>query len=497
MKNRVRNDRRVSSSDSNDNDDQHQHQPHATTSSLMNHHGREETVFSVRDAERSFVERDFRQALHISNQILRDAYGKQPSASASTTSSTSTSTAANPDGCQQLSTPVCFQFDPSHSNRMLRVDLSSKSSPTDQAATIALQSWYEIITKQNKPLDDKHPNKHPNKHQHHQRDGLEYLRPFLDHYQLHPMPLEVMVIFLQFCQTHNHHHQHLPEATAITLELLIYRFQKKKDTNDADDTAAPTPTRVDESWNDTSYGELLENLLTSLLPRFDDQDVVRYHLQKLLQRRTDTDTDTDIAFPPSLESLSIITSSSPNLNLQTMNAILSLLQQELSPTQNSGGDDDGDGDDKLSTWSTTYIERSKKFLQDAILDREKGDVVTSRDLVSSAKQVSESESDSEPNPSAVTVSSRQPHTEGTRRSLSTNHTRLGRRQWNSAVVMLTSWTQKLVDHPNRWQYRGKLAFSLAMMLLAWRKKQRVKRISKGIATLLLSPVAELVEALSP
>jgi hypothetical protein len=272
--------------------------------------------------------------------------------------------------------------------------------------------------------------------------GLDYLRPFLDHYQLYPMPLEVMVIFLQFCQIQHH----APEATAITLELLIHRFQ-----NDG---------RVDESWND-SYGEIFENLLTCLLPRFDD-DFVRYHLQRLLQR-------TDTAFPPSLESISINSSQKPNL--QTMNAILSLLL-ELPLTQ----DEDKD---LFSRWST-YIESSKNFLQDAI-DREKG-AATSLDSVSSAKV-----SESEPSPSAVTASSRQP--QETRRLWANTE-----RQWYTVVA---SWKQMLVDDPNRWKYRGKLAFSLAMMLLAWRKKRRLARISRGIATLLLSPVSELVEALVP
>ena len=393
-KNRARKDRRVAEQ--------------ATES--LHHHDRVEAVFSVRDAECSFVERDFRQALHISNQILRDDYGK-PSTS-------------DPDVCQQLSTRVCFQFDPSHSNRTLRVDLGSKPSPTDQAATIALQSWYEI-TKQKKPLDQ----------------GLDHLRPFLDHYQLHPMPLDVMIIFLQFCQTHHH----VAEATAITLEVLIHRFQ-----NDGPG---------DESWND-SYGELFENLLTCLLPRFDDHDFVRYHLQGLLQR-------TDTAFPPSLESLSIPSSQKPNL--QTMNAILSLLQ-DLPPTQDK---DKG----KLSRWST-YIESSKNFLQDAI-DREKG-AATSLDSVSSTKV-----SEPEPSPSTVTTSSRQLQET---RSLWENT----RRQWYAVVA---SWTQTLVDHPQKWEYRGKLAFSLAIILLAWRKKRRLARMSKGFATLLLSPVSELVEAL--
>jgi hypothetical protein len=374
----------------------------------LHHNDRVEAVFSVRDAQRSFVERDFRQALHISNQILRDDYGK-PST-------------ADPDGCQQLSTRVCFQFDPSHANRTLRVDLCSKPSPTDQAATIALQSWYEI-TKQKKPLDQ----------------GLDFLRPFLDHYQLHPMPLEVMVIFLQFCQTHHH----VPEATAITLELLIYRFQ-----NDV---------RGDESWND-SYGEIFENLLTCLLPRFDDQDFVRYHLHGLLER-------TDTAFPPSLESLFISSSQKPNL--QTMNAILVLLQELPAPQDEDKG--------KFSRWST-YIESSKNILQHAI-DREK-----SQDSVSSAKA-----SESEPSPSAVTTSSYQP--QGTRSFWANT-----RRRWYAVVA---SWTQTLVDDPNKWEYRGKVAFSIAIMLLAWRKKRHLARISKGIATILLSPVSELVEALAP
>ena len=395
-KNRARKDRRVAEQ--------------ATAS--LDHHDRVEAVFSVRDAERSFIERDFRQALHISNQILRDDFGK-PSTS-------------DPDVCQQLSTRVCFQFDPSHSNRTLRVDLGSKPSPTDQAAAIALQSWYEI-TKQKKPLDQ----------------GLDHLRPFLDHYQLHPMPLDVMIIFLQFCQAHHH----VAEATAITLELLIYRFH-----NDG---------RIDESWND-SYGELFENLLTCLLPRFDDHDFVRYHLQGLFQR-------TDTAFPPSLESLSISLSQTPNL--QTMNAILSLLQ-ELPPTQD-------ENKDKFSRWST-YIESSKNFLQDAI-EREKS-AATSLDSASSTKA-----SDSEPSPSTVTASSRQP--QGTRSLWAAT-----RRQWYAVVA---SWTRTLVDDPHKWEYRGTLAFSLAMMLLAWRKKRRLARISKGMATLLLSPVSELVEALVP
>ena len=81
------------------------------------------------------------------------------------------------------------------------------------------------------------------------------------------------------------------------MELLIYRFL-----NDG---------RVDESLND-SYGDLFENLLTCLFPRFDDPEFVRYHLQGLLQR-------TDTAFPLSLESLLI--TASQNQNLQTMNEI--------------------------------------------------------------------------------------------------------------------------------------------------------------------------------
>jgi hypothetical protein len=424
-KNRARKDRRVAGEQ-------------ATTTSLQHHHDRVEAcVFSVRDAERSFVKGDFRQALHISNQILRDEYGKP-----------SSKTTTADDGCQQLSTRVCFQFDPSHSNRTFRVDLCSKSSPTDSAANIALQSWYEI-TKQQKSSN-------------HQA-GLEYLRPFLDHYQLYPMPLEVMVIFLQFCQTHHH----IREATAMTLELLIYRFQKDGGRVDVDD----------ESVNDSSYGEMFENLLTFLFARFDDQDFVRYHLQGLLQR-------TDTAFPPSLESISIHSSQEPNL--QTMIAILSLLQEvPSSPTQ------DEDKDNKfISRWST-YIENSKTFLQDAIDSISKKGAATSLDSVSSTN-VSESEP---PSSSAVTTTSSRQQPQGINRSFFLWANTTGR-QW---YTILTSWTQLLLmdEHPQKWEYRGKLAFSLAIMLLAWRKKRRLARISQGMAAFLLSPVSELVEALTP
>lgn len=45
-------------------------------------------------------------------------------------------------------------------------------------------------------------------------------------------------------------------------------------------------------------------------------------------------------------------------------------------------------------------------------------------------------------------------------------------------------------------WKGKLAFSILMALLAWRQKRRLARLTKGMVATLLSPISELVEALA-
>lgn len=371
----------------------------------------------LEQAERLYVQGDFRLALQICNRLMQEV------------DEDSSPERTKMDG-HRLDSCLTFHFDEaatSNKGRQFSIRHDSCTDDTDRAAAIGLQCWHEIKTRRN-PKDP----------------GYRFLRPFLDLYEKKPMPLDLLVMFVQFCQTNRQE----SEALSMTQELLLSRLDLGKG------------SLVWDKSLDSCFHELMVNLFTYLLPRT-EASFANDVLQNLFRNMSKAETCIDSLLPTTPT-----TTAQNNIQMNTVLTILNFLKGI------SGKED-------VFEWQPA-MDASKSILEEALANmKSKGN--KSEEFVDGAKQSSPDISF----PSEVK-----------------SHQLLGKRQLLSTRLLewlrrISTWTRTMVlDRPGRWEKRGSLAFSLALMLLAWRRRKEVARVSKFAATLLLSPFLELVEALT-
>ena len=201
--------------------------PAATGHSASVAHAHATLQDKVKDAERSFVLKDYRQALQLSNQVILSAERRSPF-----------DQEAN---CVCLQTRALDRLSHESIEYTCVVRMTCDISLEDRAAAVALQSCHELSNKDNSgdPV---------------QRQRL--LGPFLALYRERPMPFEVAVLWIQYCfckETLRH------AAVEMAAELLHHARQYTLDTSD----------------------DLLCFLLTRMLPYANAGDYVRDVLDRI------------------------------------------------------------------------------------------------------------------------------------------------------------------------------------------------------------------------
>jgi hypothetical protein len=366
------------------------------------------TMHRVREAELFFLQGDFRAALKLTNNYLRGLPLQE------------NETLLMVIAHRKLSTELNLKFDPSRLLRTITVRLNdSNPSLEDQAAAIALQSWYEISIKK-KPTSP----------------GHDHLQPFLTLYESRPMPLELMVIFIRFCQTQNE----MAQAIGLTVEILSHRIMQHEPTDE-------------KSSDDCYYNELVVHLLTSLIPFSQDPTLGRDILEGLFYQ-TSTMSSIDLSRWRGTH----------RPNEHTVKTALEMLGALPA-------------DENRFVWARQSIDQSKERL---LALRYDVNDTNSNDINNSSTHDKTRQGESTPLPMIVSSQPRQ--------------YKWSTHRW---IRLVQSYTRALYDDQNRWENRGKLAFSVAMILLAWRRKRRLALASKSIVSALISPLTELVEALAP
>jgi hypothetical protein len=153
--------------------------------------------------EGAFLQGNFREALRLSNQQLREWWQHQPK----NENQNPTVPKENSDGSiLQLQTPIHLVFsseenviDDSSNRQMISLHFDP-ADRIDRAAAIALQSWYEI---------SKQPSKNSDTNSH------RFLQPFMNVYTSmnhKTMSLELYIVWLKFCLT-------VQKSSLITIEL--------------------------------------------------------------------------------------------------------------------------------------------------------------------------------------------------------------------------------------------------------------------------------------
>jgi hypothetical protein len=427
-------------------------------------------------SELAFLQGNFRRSLQVSNQCLRDEILLQQKMQESRDMATSPPmvlrvTAAlkfalQDDTSSSSSSSTLIHND---TTRTFQVRLDTKVSPMDQISAIALQSWFEIERSSQSVKRSTNTTR---------ENGYQHLLPFLNLYScesssLHvcrPIPLELMVVLLQFCEAENHSH----DALSISLDLLSHRFHKDNAPRimNRDGILGTLPTHNNDL--DENYREILLLFLTRLLPLLDDPNMARH----ILKERIFNTTGSHPLVPPVSFSASqwIV---GIQVNLDSASELCDVLS-EVSLSLDK------------ETWWTLAIDEAKRDLDTILLTCRENDAMVRKAPDPSVPSM---------NASLENLALLPTQQEGW--SITTILMKL-QNQWLKLVKQTvarlagSSFNEDKNATPNSGHntaWAQKVAFSLALVLLAWRKNGTFRWVTKSLAMMFLSPAVELLEAL--
>jgi hypothetical protein len=434
---------------------------------------------ALRTSELAFLQGNFRRSLQASNQCLRDEILVQQKMQKSRDMATTPPTIL----CVTAALSFALQDDASSSSsspssslihdetaRTFQVRLDSKVSAMDQIAAIALQSWFEIErSSRTAQRSTNTTNDSRNKD----------LLPFLNLYSCESsslnacrtITLELMVVFLQFCEAENH----IQDALCISLELLTHRFHKDKEPKlmNRDGISGTLPTHNNDL--DENYQELLLLFLTRLLPRLHDPNMARRILEERIFNT--------FGSPPLVPPVSFSASQwrvGTQINVDSASELCEVLS-EVSLSLDK------------ETWWALAIDQAKRDLNTILLTKREKDAMVKRAPDSSVPPM---------NASLENLALVPTQRDGW--SITTIIIKL-QNEWLQLVKQTvarlsgSSFNEDKNATPSNGQnsaWAQKVAFSLALVLLAWRKNGTVRRVTKALGMMFLSPAVELLEALA-
>ena len=411
-------------------------------------------------AERAFLEGRFRNSLQLANQAILDEIPKN----------TNSREVELSDKLVRVGSVFSFDSgeDTTRQRRTFIVSIASSIEVIDQIAAIALQSWHEINSSQHEG-DNEMSKKNITK------QGYKHLLPFFNLYSsgkstCRPVPLELMVVFLQFCDAE----KMVREAISIGVDLITTLMNC-----DAQEVVTASPKCPPEILNECRR-DLLVVLLTRLLPHLENPQLTH----RILVERIFYSQFSSYSSPPN--SILQITDHviAEEVNHESLSLIISVLRNVSSK------------DDHSSWWSRSVEESlicldslQQKYIQnEAIAESGQNSLQSHRSFAISDDPFQGHfplNYDSLPPMQRYLIRTKAAMTHQLRRLV------------KSAMDKLSHYSND--GHPNneRSVWVGKVAFSLALMLLAWRRKRFIRRICNQSMMVLLSPLVEVLEALIP
>ena len=466
----------------------------------------DQAITSVENAGALFLSGNFRKALSLGNQLL-----VQRSSSPAPLQDDS----KPPDRADHyrileipLETELCLTIDAAHQNRRLSILLlqvdnglrgkehesshdddedNSIISDVDRAATVVLQSWYEIArslernnTAAGKSGEDV------------SSQGHVHLLPFLDTYTTNnngcvanqsssksnpnkntrsrSMPLELAVIFARFLRTSTI--ASARESVELSCEIL-YRVSATYG-GAVDSTSPPISKEFLPQHVRNCCEDLFSLIFVETLPFSSSKNAVLLILERFL-------SSNDSTWKSSEEPLAL--SGAPKLD-----SILAILLFFDKPSKNWS---------QLSFPGQDCIQASRsslrRFLKALELENRQGSVSgVNESVFSDGKRRIRFASEQKE------VSSLKNNLAGSPRSdLLSGRTKIDHGATEPSVfatlVRFSGNAKELIYKLK--DKKGSLAFVLVMIILAWRKRQRVTSVSSAALRLFLAPIREVVEAI--
>ena len=412
-------------------------------------------------AERAFLEGRFRNSLQLANQAILDEIPKNTKSTEIELSN------------KLVRVGCAFSFDSGEDNTRQRrtfiVSIASRIEAIDQIAAIALQSWHEINSSQHEGDEDM-------SRKNITRQGCKHLLPFFNLYSndksaCRPIPLELMVVFLQFC----HADDMAKEAISLGVDLIAFLMS-----DEAQDALTTSPECSPEVLNECKR-DILVVLLTRLLPYLKNPQLTH----RILVERIFYSQLSSYSSPPPNSILHIADHViADEVNHESLSLIISVLRNVSSKGDHS-------------SWWNHSVEESlicldslqQKYIQNEAVAESGSDMLQSRrsSVISDDpfKDHIPLNFDSLPPTQRYLIRTRAAITHQLRRLV------------ELAMDKLSNGSNDGRTNSERSVWAGKVAFSLALMLLAWKRKRLLRRICNQSMMVLLSPVVEVVEALMP
>ena len=420
------------------------------------------------EIEREFLQRRFRYSLQLANRFIVDEISRSVISSHLETHTASVIQVGSvfSYGCvQDLSTKPL--------RRTFLVDVESTISPIDQVAAIALQSWHEISASQQQS-QSKISGKHTTS------QGYKYLLPFLDLYSsesisnCRPMPLELMVIFLEFCHAENM----IQEAITASIDLLAFIMEYEV-------PRIPTDSlNFDDHSHEILIGhkqEVLIVFLTRLLPRLKDAELTR---RILIEGVFYHQLSSSPSSSPSKSILEVSAQSTAKYDcLGSVSEICSVLKDVTSKGN-------------MTSWWTQPVFDASKFLAQRLTDMNEGE--SENDCEQNMLQLYHTSDDCDNlfrSHVSPTMELRTPRQKFWMQSMGALSNQINRLVKSAIAKLLPAANSELGRDQKRAVWAGKITFSAALMLLAWRRKRLLQSFCNRAVMILLSPLTEMLEAL--